>query len=55
MLHMQRRIELQHGVETIEAVGLGADRHIVPGGKLLDMRPGDPCIGEAAARRGRRP
>ena len=48
VLDVQRRIELQLGVETVEAVGLGADRHVVPGGELLDMRPGRPGVGEAA-------
>ena len=48
MLDVQRRVEFQHGVEAVEAVGLGADRHVVPGRKLFDMRPGHPGVGEAA-------
>ena len=31
MLEVQRRVELQLGVKTIEPVRLGADRHVVPG------------------------
>jgi hypothetical protein len=48
MLDVQRRVELQHGVEAVEPIGLAADRHIVPGRELLDMRPRRPRIGEAA-------
>ena len=48
MFHVQRRVELQLGIEAVKAVRLGADRHIVPGRELLDMRPGCPGVGEAA-------
>ena len=42
MLHMQRRVECQYGVEAVEAIRLGADRHVMPGRELLDMRPRSP-------------
>ena len=41
-LGFQRGVEFEHGVEAIEPVGLGADRHVMPGGKLLDQTPGNP-------------
>ena len=45
---MQRRVELQFGIEAVKSVRLGGDRHVMPGGKLLDVRPCRPGIGEAA-------
>ena len=41
---MQRRVELQLRVEAVEPVRLRADRHVVPGGELLDQRPGSPGV-----------
>ena len=48
MLYLQRAVEFQHGIETVEAVGLGRQRHIVPRGQLFEVDPGHPGIGEAA-------
>ena len=39
LLHLQRPVELQHGVEAVEPVRLGADRHVVPRRELLDDWP----------------
>ena len=48
MLHLQRRVELQLRVEAVHAVGLGGERHVVPGRQLLEVDPGDPGVAEAA-------
>ncbi len=48
VLHLQRRVELQLGVEAVHAVGLGGERHVVPGRELLEVDPGDPGVAEAA-------
>ena len=48
MFDLHGSIEFQHRVEAVEAIGLGCERHIVPGRQLLEIDPGRPGIGEAA-------
>ena len=37
--HHHRIVDRELGAEAGEAVGMGRDRHIVPGGKILDVHP----------------
>ena len=48
VLHMQGRVELQLGVEAVDSVRTGCQRHVVPHRELLDVQPGDPGAREAA-------
>ena len=50
MLDLHRSIEFQHRVKTVETIGLGCKRHIVPGRQLLEIDPARPRIGKAAGR-----
>src|SRR2546427_9425430 len=53
VLDVERRVEAQLGVQAAEAVGLGGERHVVPGREVLELDPRLPVGGEAAARAGR--
>ena len=47
VLHVHRAVDDELGVHAREAVGLGADRLVVPGREVLDLDPGLPTGGEA--------
>ncbi len=48
VLHVHGAVEDELGVHAREAVGLGADRLVVPRREVLDLDPGLPAGGEAA-------
>ena len=48
VLDVQGRVEFQLRVEAVHAVGLGGERHVVPGRELLEVDPGHPGVAEAA-------
>ena len=48
VLHVHRAVDDELGVHAGEAVGLRADRPVVPGREVLDLDPGLPAGGEAA-------
>ena len=54
VLHVQRAVDLELGVEPRHAVGLGGEGHVVDGAELLELRPRRPGGGQSARRRVRR-
>ena len=51
MLHENRRVDLQLDIRAGDAVLVGAEGKIVPGGEILGMDPGQPGRGDTAGRR----